>query len=59
VSIEAVIDGGTDQATSWGPGLGLVFGDGSVVKANLRPGDRGEHGHFELRDRGGEKLASV
>ena len=59
VSFEAVIDGGTDLATSWGPGLGLVFGDGSVVKANLRPGDRGEHGHFELRDRGGEKLASV
>lgn len=56
--VEAVIDPGTDADTSWGPGLGLVFG-GRVVELNLRPGDRGVHGHFELRDQGGERLARV
>lgn len=56
--IEVGIDAGTDTGTSWGPGLGLVFDD-RVVKVNLRPGDRGEHGQFELRDDGAEKLAKV
>lgn len=56
--VEAVIDPGTDRDTSWGPGLGLVF-DRRVVKVNLRPGDRGVHGHFELRDNGAETLATV
>ncbi len=56
--IEAVIHPGTDKDTSWGPGLALVF-NGRVVKVNLRPGDRGEHGQFELRDNGGERLARV
>lgn len=57
VMLEAVIHPGSDQSTSWGPGLGLVYGD-RVMKVNLRPGDRGEHGHFELRH-GGERLARV
>jgi hypothetical protein len=56
--VEAVIHPGTDKDTSWGPGLALVF-NGRVVKVNLRPGDRGEHGQFELRDNGGERLARV
>ncbi len=56
--VEAVIDPGTDRDTSWGPGLALVF-QGRVVKVNLRPGDRGVHGQFELRDNGGERLARV
>ncbi|HOW73335.1 MAG TPA: hypothetical protein PKY77_22270 [Phycisphaerae bacterium] len=56
--VEAVISPGTDQDTSWGPGLGLVF-PGRVVEVNLRPGDRGVHGQFELRDNGGEQLAKV
>jgi hypothetical protein len=56
--VEAVIHAGTDADVSWGPGLGLVFG-GKVVKVNLRPGDRGVHGHFELRDGGRELLARV
>ena len=56
--VEAVINPGTDKDTSWGPGLGLVF-QGRVVKVNLRPGDRGVHGQFELRDNGGERLAKV
>ena len=56
--IEAVIQPGTDRDTSWGPGLALVFA-GRVVKVNLRPGDRGVHGQFELRDNGGERLAKV
>ena len=61
--VEAVIQPGTDGDTSWGPGLGLVFPGlvfpGRVVEVNLRPGDRGVHGHFELRDQGGERLARV
>lgn len=57
-SFETVLEAGTDRATSWGIGMGLVFGD-AVVKVNLRPGDRGEHGHFELRENGAEKIVSV
>lgn len=56
--IEAVIHPGTDRDTSWGPGLSLVF-KGRVIEVNLRPGDRGVHGQFELRDNGGERLARV
>lgn len=56
--VRTVIDPGTDADTSWGPGLGLVFGQ-RVIEVNLRPGDRGEHGHFELRDRGAERLLRV
>ena len=56
--VEAVISPGTDRDTSWGPGLGLVF-KGRVIELNLRPGDRGVHGQFELRDNGGERLARV
>ncbi len=56
--VEAVIQPGTDRDTSWGPGLGLVFG-GRMVEVNLRPGDRGVHGQFELRNAGGEQLATL
>lgn len=56
--VEAVLNPGTDRDTSWGPGLALVF-PGRVIKVNLRPGDRGVHGQFELRDNGGERLATV
>ena len=56
--VEAVIHPGTDRDTSWGPGLGLVF-NGRNIKVNLRPGDRGEHGQFELRDNAAEHLARV
>ncbi len=56
--VEAVIHPGTDRDTSWGPGLALGFGQ-RVVEVNLRPGDRGVHGQFELRDNGSERLAKV
>lgn len=56
--VECVVNCGTDADTSWGPGLGLVFSD-TTVKVNLRPGDRGVHGHFELRESGRETLARV
>ena len=56
--VEAVLQPGTDKDTSWGLGMGLVF-KGRVVEVNLRPGDRGVHGQFELRDNGGERLARV
>jgi hypothetical protein len=56
--VEAVIHPGTDKDASWGPGLGLVF-KGRVVEVNLRPGDRGVHGQFELRDNGVTRLAQV
>lgn len=56
--VEAVIHPGTDRDTSWGPGLALSFGQ-RVVEVNLRPGDRGVHGQFELRDNGSERLAKV
>ena len=55
--VEVVIHPGTDTGTSFGPGLAWVF-DRSIVKLNLRPGDRGEHGQFELRVNGRERLAS-
>ena len=56
--VETVIDPGTDQDTSWGPGLTLSFPK-RTVEVNLRPGDRGVHGHFELRDNGNESLISL
>lgn len=56
--VEAVIHPGTDTDASWGPGLGLVF-PGRVVEVSLRPGDRGTHGQFELRDGGSEQLARL
>lgn len=54
--VEAVIEAGTDTASSFGPGMGIGFASGKIVKVCLRPGDRGEHGHFETE--GGE-LATV
>lgn len=56
--IEMVISLGTDGDTSWGPSLALLFGSHSI-KVNLRPGDRGTHGHFELRNNGAESLTSL
>lgn len=57
--VEATFSFGTDRGVSWGPGLGLVFASGHVIKVNARPGDRGEHGHFERRDGRDEALASL
>ena len=57
--VELTLTLGTDTSSSWGPGLGLVFANGHVAKVNARPGDRGSHGHFELRDGRGEQLRSV
>ena len=56
--IEAVINAGTDTATSWGAGVAWVF-ERAVVKVNLRPGDNGVHGQFELRINGQESLSSI
>lgn len=57
--VEAVIFPGTDNSGGgFGPGVAWVFELG-VVKLNLRPGDRGVHGQFELRINGQERLASV
>lgn len=36
--VEARINTGTDGSTSWGPGIGLVFENGKVIKFNIRPG---------------------
>lgn len=36
--VEAEIHPGTDGSTSWGPGIGLVFENGKVMKMNVRPG---------------------
>ncbi|NWK55540.1 hypothetical protein HW115_07950 [Verrucomicrobiaceae bacterium N1E253] len=36
--VEATIHAGTDGSTSWGPGIGLVFENGKVMKLNIRPG---------------------
>ncbi|NQU50944.1 MAG: hypothetical protein HQ522_00220 [Bacteroidetes bacterium] len=41
----AKINPGTDQSTSWGPGVGLVF-DNRVVKINLRP-KQNQFGFFD------------
>ncbi|MCD6354140.1 MAG: hypothetical protein J7L95_01180 [Prolixibacteraceae bacterium] len=43
--VVAKINPGTDQSSSWGPGLGLVFPD-KVVKINLRPNNN-EFGFFD------------
>lgn len=56
--IEASINAGTDVSTSWGPGIAWAF-ENCVVKLNLRPGDRGGFGQFELRINGQEQLVSV
>lgn len=56
--VEVEIAPGTDQDTSWGPGMALVWDDG-ILEVNLRLGDRGVHGHFELRNRGREQLATL
>ena len=57
-ALEVLLDPGTDQGVSWGPGVALVFND-RIVRVSLRSGDRGDHGHFELRDNGSELLSSV
>ncbi len=44
IAVQCVIDPGTDQSASWGPGMALVFAD-HVVKFNLRPG-KGTFGIF-------------
>ncbi len=56
--VEVKIHPGTDRGVSWGPGLAIAYSD-RVIKVSLRPGDRGEHGHFELRDNGAERLKTV
>lgn len=56
--IEADIDPGTDRDSSWGPGLALLLPN-RVIDVNLRPGDRGLHGNFELRDNGQSGLATI
>lgn len=35
--LEATIHTGTDNSTSWGPGIGLVFKNNRVIKFNIRP----------------------
>ena len=56
--VEAQFDPGTDRDSSWGPGLAILFAN-RIIEVNLRPGDRGEHGHFELRDNGETQLVQV
>ncbi len=36
--VEAEINTGTDGTSSWGPGIGIVYSSGKVVKFHLRPG---------------------
>ena len=36
--IEAEINTGTDNTSSWGPGIGIVYKNGSVIKFHVRPG---------------------
>lgn len=56
--IEVELDAGTDRDSSWGPGMAVMFAD-RIVEVCLRPGDRGEHGQFELRDNGQTRLATI
>lgn len=56
--IEVQLDAGTDGDSSWGPGMAVIFAD-RIVEVCLRPGDRGEHGQFELRDNGETRLATI
>ena len=36
--VEAEINTGTDTTSSWGPGIGIVFASGNVIKFHIRPG---------------------
>ena len=36
--VEATIHPGTDDSSSWGPGIALTFAEGGAIKLNLRPG---------------------
>jgi hypothetical protein len=45
------VDPGTDQASSWGPGLALVDNNGITYKLNTRPGDNS----FGIFDGTGER----
>jgi hypothetical protein len=36
--VEALIEAGTDQSASWGPGIALVYPD-RIIKFHLRPGE--------------------
>lgn len=56
--IDVEIQPGTDRSTSWGPGMTLVY-DGQTVGVRLRTGDRGVHGHFEMRVNGRESLKTI
>ncbi|MEX2592790.1 MAG: hypothetical protein WD426_08445 [Anditalea sp.] len=52
----AQIDPGTDQGSSWGPGIALVGQDGEVYKLNTRPADN-SFGIFDgTRERKAGKL---
>jgi hypothetical protein len=48
--VELQCDPGTDKSATWGPGLGLVFEGGQVVRFYLRPGK----GKFGLLSRDGD-----
>jgi hypothetical protein len=57
--LELTLSLGTDAGSSWGPGLAVVFADGTVARATLRPGDRGTHGHASLGVGGSESLVNT
>jgi len=43
--VEAEINVGTDNSSSWGPGIGLVFKNGKVIKFNIRPAGYAGNNH--------------
>ncbi|MFN7339650.1 MAG: hypothetical protein ACK5VI_01030 [Opitutia bacterium] len=57
--LELTLSPGTDAGSGWGPGLAVVFTDGTVARVALRPGDRGKHGHASLGVGGSENLVSA
>lgn len=56
--VELTLSPGTDAGSSWGPGLAVVFADGTVAHATLRPGDRGSHGHATVAVGGTHQLVN-
>jgi len=57
--VELALSLGTDAGSTWGPGLAVVFANGSVAHVALRPGDRGTHGHATLGVGATDKLVKA
>ncbi len=57
--VELLIDPGTDRGKTWGPGLALVWRNGTVIRFNVRPAsvaEKRDGEFFGVSDARGERL---